>query len=422
MLKESNQYEGYYSRKSLELELLSKLCNDNEKFAPKSYQDVIDAKFFLKEKLRRKSIRSNYSVSNLSGKKKNNFYGFNIDYSYSRSNFKIETNDFFKLIHKNIKLKHPYDSDGYFTNCGQSSISCLLYALNLLAENFQIKKLTDDIYYETEDFLSLFPKSNKKTEKDILFIDSSTTDLDIFPLLDNIREKTKLSIIDTTCYSLGSTKLSEILNYLLKYKIPIFLCRSHHKLDCLGLEYAPLGSLITIYPKEIKSNFLKEIPPLIQKSISNFGAAPLIEHLYPFHNDLKFHELSEMRIKKLRINNQIFYQNLKGRKGIKKFDHDLFNWVILKKDVSKEELGQSLVKFCEKISQFGIPTKLTESFGWDFNSISILQFNNYTKGDFFGNDLLKIRVALTDFPISETEIFIKFFHSWLKDFEGALVV
>ncbi|MDH5581263.1 MAG: hypothetical protein OEY33_05105 [Bdellovibrionales bacterium] len=389
--------EDYLQRKKEELNFLASLASYDEAFDIKSYQDVWDAKLFLKRKLKNKFFNSSLSVTNLSGRKKINLYGIPISYTYSRSNFKVEHNDFLKLIHPNLEIRN-YISMGTFTANAQGTLSCLLSAIKIWDSKLGIKCLQKDIYYETDEFLEVFNLDNDST---ILFLDSSACARNF-----SMVKYAKAIIIDTTCFSPNDEILEMWINDFINKNISIFLVRSHQKLDSFGMEYSSLGSITYIK----RDDSMDEVYALFVKLLSHFGGLPSIENIYPFFNKKEFFALTEKRVEIIKSRNQIELEHSRN------FDHGLYSWSQLSHRIEKETLAKAAIRFCEKMTQFGIPLKFVESFGWDFSSISILKFENYNRGDFFGNKLFKVRLAISDISVEDAYYLKKCYQHWLESF------
>ncbi len=92
-----------------------------------------------------------------------------------------------------------------------------------------------------------------------------------------------LVVFDTTCFSHGSRRIVQVVDWARRAQLPIALVRSHAKLDCLGIEYGRLGSIQYVGDEQDgRHAWLKPLVAETHEAIRLFGAAALPSHFPPF--------------------------------------------------------------------------------------------------------------------------------------------
>src|SRR5262249_28585885 len=95
-----------------------------------------------------------------------------------------------------------------------------------------------------------------------------------------------LVVVDTTCFGATSEKIRRVVEKAAAKSVPIALVRSHTKLDCLGIEYGRLGSIVVAtagegLPRE-RIAWAKRLAAEVRDSVRLFGLAPIPVHFPPF--------------------------------------------------------------------------------------------------------------------------------------------
>lgn len=365
----------------------------------------------LKKKLSASNIsESNFHPSNLNL----DYNGFDFRYAYQRTNLKI----------KNPHSDHCYPEIGSlpeslgahfgFLTSGQAALAVGLFCLKELFKKDPIRFQTSMIYYESFDFLNKFGfkiLSNGRTylKDKIYFIDSSTLQLN-----EKVAVPDKLSVvvIDTTCWSLTNNKINSLTQKFLKTGACVLLVRSHMKIDCLGVEFNRLGSLLFIAPAN-KKNLSEKFKSLYQDYASSLGSISEITKVYPFLRSKNFLKLNDQWIKRVQKAHHLFEKDLKLSDGIKlrRYDHQLFCWITFKKNtVNITQLHSTLIS---RLNAAGLPSLFIASFPWDFIAISFFGLSAQQAKKDQGLDVL--RISLGSLEPSEVSIFKKIFLEVIKN-------
>lgn len=346
------------------------------------------------------------SSTNLSGEKKLKIGQFSLSYSYQRSGLKLTDRHPFARLYPLAEGQHGGKSWGILTRSGQTSTYLCLAALRLFLGEFKIHTQRGQVYYETKHLLKLHQKMGQSSKQaQLYFIDSSTE----VGAGSKVPDQTTMAIIDTTCYVHGEEKLNQHLRFFSAQKIPVILLRSHLKLDCLGLEYASLGSLCLVLPAKSTTSEerkFKRLYKIFYEMCQIQGGFASLEHIYPFYHQERFHQLNNQRWLQVKKNNATLEKLMKKMKldpllKMHTFGHQFFFWLEFPHKVPPQEfqlLGRAL-------SFLGVPYRFAESFGFDFVTLSL--FPNEQKTS-------TLRVAPGDVDADCFPFLAKALLSWLE--------
>jgi hypothetical protein len=412
----------YLKRKTSEIECLKRYApEDKPESAPRTHQEVIDQKQRLKTAIRRANINPLWGMSNLTGEKTIECHGFRIKYTYQRSGFNIENKNHLELIYQNLNLPRDHSSHAFWTHCGQAAISLLFNTLANYKDKFCFQTFPKDIYFETTLFLDdndIFDIKGQTNK--ILFIDSSTLEKGDWDDL-KLGEGLALIIFDTTAYPLSSPRILRVLNIALDHNVPCVLVRSHLKLDSLGMEYSRLGSMCLVYGNQNElCIFLLEKYPNALRFMGGY-ASP--EQLYPFYLDSEYQRKNNIRLSIVNESNRQFYRYLsqkdlyQGAKlpGLRGFDHELFCLISIQPNMDWDSFIDQLVLWTRVINDSGQPCRLTESFGWDFISLSAFMHDDDRSNARLAEKIWDLRVAIPDIAAPELIAFADKLTNFVKE-------
>jgi hypothetical protein len=209
-----------------------------------------------------------------------------------------------------------------------------------------------------------------------------------------------LVIFDTTCFGRSSARIQRVVEWALRSNLPLALVRSHAKLDCLGIEYGRLGSVIIAAPlQDILSGRLKWLTGLIRgtsDSIRLLGAAPIPANFPPFAAGRAFERCTVDRTAAIIRNNRRMVRLLSARLGatpvVASFQHGLYFTLQLAGNPSLADATGFADSLCRELQSSSLPVAHAGSFGFDFVAI-----------DRFADSWSRcnvIRVAASDLPVS----------------------
>jgi hypothetical protein len=152
--------------------------------------------------------------------------------------------------------------------------------------------------------------------------------------------------------------------------------RSHAKLDCLGIEYGRLGSVVIVAPlQDILGGRLKWLSSLTREtneSIRLLGAAPIPANVPPFAAGRAFERCTVQRIAAIIRNNRRIARLLSDRLGatqVVSFQHGLYFTLKPTGNPSVRDATNLAASLCRELVSSGLPVAHAGSFGFDFVAI-----------------------------------------------------
>lgn len=284
-----------------------------------------------------------------------------ISYSYQRHNLELVSSDWIKLLY-NYGDRLGGQNFGTFFSCGMGSMSTFIMVM--AKKGFRDFVFTDLPYFESYDFATkcmddlncIEHKNYNGSNIDVLYLDSGSPK---FMSLDYKKVNPKIIACDTSCLDCSDKYIADLISYCDGKGIPLFLLRSHIKLDCFGLEVGRLGSMVYIADTDeyIRETLKFKVP---------LGNNATLHNIFPWLGDRKFFELSTRRIQKTREVNNIIKRELDkkidhNKYDVVDFDHELFFTIRFKNRYagSMDQLNMRLSKYCRDV---GLPVNTTSSF------------------------------------------------------------
>jgi hypothetical protein len=180
----------------------------------------------------------------------------------------------------------------HFTHSGHGAI---LQALGFLKSlGFQTYQKSSTLYWETEQTLEMF-NFKSTPEPEVYWIDSSS--FDVFSDW-SIPESVKWVVVDSTCWQILGKEFEFLSEKLKDHEV--ITVRSHVKLDMLGVEYAPLGSIT------LSSRALETTAGTFYQSARLLASTASPESIPPYLLEMKNLKLCLKRGKGFQKNHQIF--------------------------------------------------------------------------------------------------------------------
>lgn len=328
----------------------------------------------------KRRIKNHYSESNFGPMSTPIDYG-GVSYFYGYQRINLRAVDHVAAQpYKNLKFERPRDAVTFsFTSCGQSALSLsILIAMQMFESRTLVR--TASLYYETHEFLRdygidhVVSTATSKTpkKKGVLLIDSSTEPRGGF---DEDWSRYACVIVDTTCWSLGSARISALVSEINGAGADVMLARSHIKLDCLGTEWNRLGSVlfVTRKPPAHTDRFCDQ---LVKKS-KPFGAVADLRQIYPFLQSPQFHVLNERWVARLKTANRALGAKLVSStrrlgpqvRAVETFSHDLFSLLVVPA-AKIQELEAQAAALAKRLTAAGLPAHTITSYPWDFVSLT----------------------------------------------------
>jgi hypothetical protein len=234
----------YWARKRQELELLAAAAEIPTPSAA-TVEELVSAKRWLRARLQARFIESHPELteSNLAEIAPPLGEG-TLRWSYRRFDERISAR--VQSIYPDLKARVAF---AIFSGSGMAAISAALQALDAALPDGTPLGLPVDAYFETLRVAGrlrrLRATLNRETPAGAVhYLDSITTH-------DRSRFDARglgAVAFDTTCYDAADARIAEVVERCAGARVPCILLRSHLKLDCLGLEYGALGSMVVVLP------------------------------------------------------------------------------------------------------------------------------------------------------------------------------
>ena len=181
------------------------------------------------------------------------------------------------------------------------------------------------------------------------------------------------------------------------------LVRSHAKLDCLGIEYGRLGSVVVAAPGRLPASrrvrLCTELAREVREAVRLLGAAPTPANFPPFAGARQFSPCSAARSAAIIRNNRRMAKTLSsalgGPRGVGEFQHGLYLTLIPERELSVDDASGIAAGLCKDIASSNVPVAHAGSFGFDFVAI-----------EWFADPMLErnvVRVAASDVPPSSLD-------------------
>lgn len=409
---DGNSASAYRARKRQELELLAEYTRSHSQ--PAGCFDrplaIVERKQALRTCLQRDFLEQTrrLSESSLQGDERFELVDGQLRYTYQRFDLRLERPQFHRGVYLFAEAISG-ESIGLYTSCGMAAIHAALSALDAVVSEAVELLLARDSYFETLQCCRRFfdrlhikssPGSLAAGRPTVLYLDSICAE-DPWSALDvdaALLKRVELVMIDTTCYQAGSRLLESRLRQILEAGTPTLLLRSHIKLDCLGMEYGRLGSLVLVVPSSLgrqKQRFISAYYPVIHESLRFSGGMFTPLNLFPLRVDPRFRCLNQRRIEHIQANNrfaQSYLHECSDQGSVLEshaFHHELF-FTLSFGASSQQEVEEVIAHLCEVVGEAGFAVSDGASFGGDLLVLSY--FKN------LWNDEDVIRIAVPDIP------------------------
>jgi hypothetical protein len=184
-----------------------------------------------------------------------------------------------------------------------------------------------------------------------------------------------LVVFDTTCFNRYSGRISRVVAWARRAKIPLILVRSHTKLDSLGVEYGRLGSAMFLGFPEIspaRAAGLLQFGRDVQELVRLLGTAALPANFCPFSGSLDYRRLSIHRGAALLHNGRSMQQMLVrqlGSAAVRVYPHGLFTALLPVRRWSESDAAIAAEELAVALAERGLPVRHAGSFGFDFIAV-----------------------------------------------------
>jgi hypothetical protein len=215
-----------------------------------------------------------------------------------------------------------------------------------------------------------------------------------------------IALFDTSCFAASSGRIARVAQAARERHVPLILARSHTKLDCFGLDYGRLGSVVVVAGKSNGSE--GAIHQLVGDFIRLTGSAALPLHFPPFAAGERFRSLTRARIAWMMRSTRMIERRLRDAAiPSRPFAHSLYVSVFPRRYPDKDAASDAAAALIARFVAAGIPARHAGSFGFDFFGCD--WFEDPADGT------IGLRLSTGDLPVSLIERVTDTLVSWCRE-------
>ncbi len=387
-------WNSYLERKHAEIALLCSYLSEPPRSVGETFVDqIVKVKSQLAAALKAEHALNNTLATETSWSRVGKRCGpFDLSFGYQRADLQIKGPSIYGSLDRRTTA-------ATYTSCGMSGMMALFLALGRV-NVFTTFLIARPSYSETvqaiganPDAFQLCSWAQERSDQErngmhiglIDFCTPEETGEKNLPSCDAL-------IVDTTCLAPRSARLRGLVTRSLGAGVPVILVRSHMKLDCLGLEYGRLGSVVffsSLRAPPALRRWFDDLRREFQEMVRLTGAAAVPAHLPPFAGDARWEDLTRQRIAGT-LRNTRFLRRVLAEQGIvtSSYRHGLY-LLLGSGSPDLDEVTSQAECLAQHIRHNAQPVCHAGSFGFDFTCV-----NAFTDGD--GRHF--VRVSPSDLP------------------------
>ncbi len=372
---------SYLERKRREIELLNRcLASPLDLSPPDSPAAAIEQKFQIAAALRAEKSLTSWSVTETARPPAQRWRSgaFEFNYGYQRADLAVRGPAIYPGLPRHTTI---------YAGSGMSAVAAMLVALLQAHERIGVVAARD-CYSETRELMQSFgarlrivaPGRGSDGAQGscprILWLDSCVRAA-FFPAGDSALAACELVVFDTTCFDAGSGKIRRVVDHARAAGVPIALVRSHAKLDCLGIEYGRLGSIVIVTGRKSLSTQrvagVNRLAARARDAVRLYGLAPIPVHFPPFAGTSEYRECSAARIGSIvratRRLARALAEQLDSASSITTFQHSLYLTIAPRGDPDIDDVKRAAGALAGALAASGLCVKHAGSFGFDFVAV-----------------------------------------------------
>ena len=369
----------YLARKAREIALLDDCLETSLSLAPpRTIDEVIDHKFKLAGALRAERSLASWAITETARPEVADWRcgAYRMSFGYQRADLEVRG----PLLYPALD-ERGYAIETLYTCAGMSAIAALFTALVHASGAIEVHAPRGG-YGETRELLQRFgervrivPLRRRRTADPssaprVVLIDSAAGAIPHAG--DPMPRDVALVVFDTTCFWQSSGRIRRVVRWARRHDVPIALVRSHAKLDCLGIEYGRLGSIVLTWRRKATPPLLPALVREARDAVRLLGAAPIPAHFPPFSGTTDYREVSAPRTAALIRNTRRLFRSLREsplRAGVKIYPHGLYVTIAPGARLRVSDVKRAVTALCESLAAEGLPVRHAGSFGFDFVAV-----------------------------------------------------
>ena len=392
----------YLVRKRAEIALINDCLGTPLKLpAPRSVEDVIAQKLKLAAALRAHTSLHSWAITETARPDLEawNIGPYRVSFGYQRADLEVRGPAVYPALESPPR---GLAVETIYTSSGMSALSVLLHGLLHVHDRLCVHAHRGG-YGETRELLERFrdrvrlcPTTRSRYPEPaagarIVLVDSVAARSSHFDR--PLPRDTALVVCDTTCWDQGSRRVERVIRWARRHDVPLALVRSHAKLDCLGIEYGRLGSLVLEWRRAHAS--MRNLIRSSRDSARLLGVAPIPAHLPPFagsdaYRAAGMHRTAAIVKATRRLRDRLRTTSV-GR-GLNVYPHGVYVTIATGGTLRVKDVKRAVDSLCGALSVQGLPVRHAGSFGFDFVALE------WFPDPITGRNV--IRVAPGDLPCS----------------------
>ena len=305
---------------------------------------------------------------------------FRLSFGYQRADLEVRGPPVYPSL---AAGPHGLAEETLYTASGMSAITALVIALLEVHPAITVLGI-DAGYGETRELLQRFRDRIRIAPPDagrgpqiasagvrIAWLDSAVP-AGFDAAIRTARGQFVLAVVDTTCFWRDSSRVRKVLRWARERDVPLAIVRSHAKLDCLGIEYGRMGSLVISWGRRASHAWMRELVKEARNAVRLTGCAAVPAHFPPFTADDDYLPCSAGRTASIiratrRLARRLDASTL--RRSVARFQHALYITLAPRGDLRIRDVKRAAEGLCRALVSAGLPVRHAGSFGFDFVAI-----------------------------------------------------
>jgi hypothetical protein len=370
-------------RKAREIALLQRCLRDPLVLPPVSgVADALAQKLKIASAMRAEGSLESWAITETARPEVREWHcgAFRLSFGYQRADLEVHG----PPVYPSLGAGGPgLAEETLYTASGMSAITTLVIALLEVHASITVLGIGAG-YGETRELLERFrdririappdgaraPRS-AGTDAQIVWLDSAVP-AGFDAAIRTASGPFDLAVVDTTCFWRDSSRIRRLLRWARERDVPLALVRSHAKLDCLGIEYGRMGSLVISWTRGAKHARMRDLVKEARNAVRLIGCAAVPAHFPPFTGDDDYLPCSAGRTASIIRATRRFACRLDAsalRGSVARFQHGLYVTLAPRRDLRIRDVKRAVDSLCKALASAGLPVRHAGSFGFDFVAI-----------------------------------------------------
>lgn len=377
------QEAAHQTRKAREIALLQRCLREPLVLPPLGgVADVLAQKLRIASAMRAEGSLDSWAITETARPEVREWRrgAFRLSFGYQRADLEVHGPPVYPSLEA---AHHGLAEETLYTGSGMSAITTLVIALLEVHPGITVLGI-DAGYGETRELLERFrhririaplaaapgPRIAGEGAR-IVWLDSAVP-AGFDAAIRSAPGQLDLAVVDTTCFWRGSSRIRRVLRWARERDVPLAIVRSHAKLDCLGIEYGRMGSLVISWRRHATQAWLRDLVKEARNAVRLIGCAAVPAHFPPFTGDDDYLPCSAGRTASIiratrRLARQLDASGLRG--SVARFQHGLYITLAPRGDLRIRDVKRAADGLCKALACAGLPVRHAGSFGFDFVAI-----------------------------------------------------